>query len=132
MIIKECEVNEQYIDLGEINDNDWKNIWNRRVYKNMSVRVKENGCKVIRRWYLTPRKLNQIGVKYTNVCWRCKKKVGTYKHMWWDCDSAQKIWDMVFREISALLNVNLDMSPRIALLLLVEKQDINETKKEFI
>ncbi|KAG8147746.1 hypothetical protein E2320_022360, partial [Naja naja] len=74
MFIKECEVNEEYIgkgrigkiyrilteleeqakglkltwesDLGDINDNDWKNIWNRRVYKNMSVRVKENGCKI--------------------------------------------------------------------------------------
>ncbi|KAG8124654.1 hypothetical protein E2320_019992, partial [Naja naja] len=82
-------------DLGEINDNDWKNIWNRRVYKNM-----------------------------------CEKDVGTYKHIWWDCDRTQKYGIWCLGEIRALLNVNLDMSLRIALLLLVEKQDINETKKE--
>ncbi|KAG8129592.1 hypothetical protein E2320_016285 [Naja naja] len=104
MIIKEYEVNEEYIgkgrigkiyrilteleeqakglkliwesDLEEINDNDWKNIWNRRVYKNMS-------------------ELRKMDIK-------CEKQVGAYTRMWWNCDSAQKIWDMVFKELRVL------------------------------
>ena len=67
-------------------------MWNMRVLRFMSVRIRETIFKLCLSWYLMPTKLNKINASYLNVCWKYEKEIGTYFHMWWECEKVQRFW----------------------------------------
>ena len=60
----------------EIIGEEWDKIWDQRIMKNMSVRIKENFYKVIWRWYLPPVKMNIMDKSVSTLCWSLKKRRG--------------------------------------------------------
>ena len=96
-----------------------KKLWNRRVFKNLSVRIKENVYETMWRCDITLITLNKINSKYSKKCWRCNIELGTYLHLWWGCEVIQKMWREVFKVIREILEIDTVASSRTALLLLI-------------
>ena len=111
---------------------EWDKIWDQRIMKNMSVRIKENCYKVIWRWYLMLVKPNIINKNVLSLCWRCKKEKGTYIHMWWSCELRKQEWKQIFKEIREITGLNIQMSPSMALLNLVKKDQLLKENKDLI
>ena len=59
----------------EISTDTWISIWEKRMLKSMTVRIKDSFYKLIWRWYLTPVKLNIMVSKYYTAFWRCGQDI---------------------------------------------------------
>lgn len=70
-------------------------------------------------------KRNLINKKALPMCWRCKKGIGTYFHMWWICEKIQKNWALVFKEINEIRGLNIQTCPRIVLLNMLGNTNID-------
>ena len=98
------------------------------VSKNKGIFLK----KLSLRWYLTPLKLNKINANHPNVCWKCEKEVGTYFHMWWECEKVQRFWKQIFKEFSYMCGKDIECNADIALLSIYENVECGKMTKEFI
>lgn len=63
------------------------------------TKLQESNYNILTRWYLTPSRLHLMFPNTSNICWRCRKEVGTILHMFWSCSKLTDFWSKV-RSIS--------------------------------
>ncbi|XP_044152029.1 uncharacterized protein LOC122939895 isoform X1 [Bufo gargarizans] len=81
-----------------------------------SIRLQENSFKILTRWYRTPDFLHKINLIPDNKCWRCLMGEGTISHIWWSCPSLSIFWEEIGRQINAICNVVISLTPELVLL----------------
>ncbi len=80
-------------DIGiVIGDEEWKIILSNTGKYVREARGQFTQYKIIHRFYLTPLRLNRMGLTNNNVCWKCQKDRGTFIHCIWDCPIIQPLW----------------------------------------
>ena len=60
--------------------------------------------------------LHKIFPSVPATCWRCSVAVGTYLHVWWECERIRPFWTQVFECYNKIYDKSLVPSPKIALL----------------
>lgn len=63
---------------SEIEMDQWENLWRNSIRISMCTAIQENCYKVMYQWYMTPKKLAKIHENYSNRCWKCKEREGSY------------------------------------------------------
>ena len=100
----------------QIDNDTWKQILtdNGRYIK--ETRGKFTQYKILHRYYWTPCRLFKIGLISTNTCWKCKKEMGTFVHLIWECSMVNPFWRRVLDFLEAWVGLSLPFSPRLCLL----------------
>lgn len=83
------------------------NIWDKRILKSMSIRIKGHSYKLIWGWYLTPVKLYQIDTDSSKLCWR-----GYEENMLICIRIILKLQHLVFRKINEIIKPNIEVYPK--------------------
>lgn len=104
-------------DLGEIiPDETWGNIiksWY-KVSREMQTRLMR--YKIMNRIYWTPSKMARLGLRDSDVCWRCNTECGTLLHMLYSCPMIDPLWSEIVSFINNLLTTALVRHPLLCLL----------------
>uniref|UniRef100_A0AAR2IK62 Reverse transcriptase zinc-binding domain-containing protein n=1 Tax=Pygocentrus nattereri TaxID=42514 RepID=A0AAR2IK62_PYGNA len=66
--------------------------------------------------YWTPCRLFKIGLINSSSCWKCKKEMGTFLHLIWECPLVEPFWHSVLKFLETWAGVALPVSPRLCLL----------------
>uniref|UniRef100_A0A2D4GQQ4 Reverse transcriptase zinc-binding domain-containing protein n=1 Tax=Micrurus corallinus TaxID=54390 RepID=A0A2D4GQQ4_MICCO len=66
--------------------------------------------------------------KMSPICWKCKKKEGTYYHMWWSCPEARKYWLKIKEWLQGITNEQLELEPELFQLGIFKKKYVKSTK----
>ena len=106
--------NVELRDHGQV---DWRRVWNNIAITSRNYNHQMIHYKLIHRFYLTPRKCCQLQMVPTPLCTLCPSRVvGTYMHMFWECDRVKTFWSRVTHILSDLFEVEVPCSPQILLL----------------
>ena len=104
-------------DLGkEISEAEWQKAFFYIHKSSVSSYAREKNYKVLSRWYRVPTTLRIMFPSAPDSCWRCNSAIGTYRHIWWDCEVIRPFWNQIFQIYSDLYDKPLLPSPTIALL----------------
>uniref|UniRef100_A0A2D4G4D1 Reverse transcriptase zinc-binding domain-containing protein n=1 Tax=Micrurus corallinus TaxID=54390 RepID=A0A2D4G4D1_MICCO len=95
---------------------EWENLWNRNNKVTISAAYKENAYKMFHRWHLPPWRLARVYPNRSLNCWKCKKKEGTYCHMWWSCKEPQKYWLRIKNWLEEITKEQIELKPELFLL----------------
>lgn len=77
----------------------------------VDMKMRENGFKVMTKWYRVPTKLAKIYPTSSDACWRDCGHRGLFLHIWWDCPKLQPYWQDIRTQINLILNIDLPDSP---------------------
>lgn len=72
--------------------------------------------KFLHRVYYTPRGSTRYTHNDRRIVPRCQNSVGTYFHMFWSCPKIARYWAEVVDSVNGRLQLNLPVSPELALL----------------
>lgn len=67
---------------ADIEMEQWEHLWKKSIKISTCTNIQENCYKLIYRWYMTPKKLENINKTSSNLCWKCKKMEGSLYHQW--------------------------------------------------
>lgn len=94
-------------DLGCIIEN---NEWLKIIFYNgkyiREAKGKFTQYKITHRLYWTPSRLNRMGLINSNLCWKCKRDIGTFLHCIWECPVIQPFWRTILEYLSNWLEKN--------------------------
>uniref|UniRef100_A0A803J671 Reverse transcriptase domain-containing protein n=1 Tax=Xenopus tropicalis TaxID=8364 RepID=A0A803J671_XENTR len=111
---------------------DWNNAFSTLFSSISSIRLLESSIKLMYRWYMTPAKIYRIfPATSSNKCWRNCNQTGSFIHIWWECPKISQFWFSIFPILTDLSQINIPISPRLALLNL-DLDCIPWNKKRFI
>ena len=99
-----------------ISEADWQKAFYYTHKSSISSYVREKNYKVLSRWYRVPSALRIMFPSTPDSCWRCNSAVGTYLHIWWDCEAIRPFWNQIFKIYSDIYSKPLLPSPTVALL----------------
>ncbi|KAJ1162423.1 hypothetical protein NDU88_002891 [Pleurodeles waltl] len=66
--------------------------------------------------YYTPKKLHSMGLLADTCCARCGALDAGFFHLAWECAEVYKFWEEIRRSIVEMIEVEVPLSPKIALL----------------
>uniref|UniRef100_A0A8C5WLI0 Reverse transcriptase domain-containing protein n=1 Tax=Leptobrachium leishanense TaxID=445787 RepID=A0A8C5WLI0_9ANUR len=99
-----------------ISDDQWRDTYELAHRGSPQARLQSNSYKVITQWYCTPALLFRIGLRTTQECWRCGDAVGTYLHIWWDCQMLTPYWKRIRDTVAEVTDLDLPLTPGTFLL----------------
>lgn len=134
--LKEEEVKDTMIEWAKnfghtISMEQWERVWTFSYKITVATAYKENLLKMFHRWHLTPARLAKMSPNISNLCWKCKEKIGTYFHCWWTCDKAKKYWIRIHKWLNQILRIELAFKPELFLLGILP-ENISKEKKYLI
>lgn len=103
-------------DIPSLDKEDWEYCLDQDPRLVISSRDKLIQVKFLHRIYYTPQRLHHIFPDQDPNCPRCKTRVGTFLHMFWDCPVISSYWSAVFGEINLRLQLSVLVVPELALL----------------
>lgn len=104
-------------DLGcTINKEEWDKILLNSCKFVKEAKGKFIQYKLIHRWYLTPSKLQRMGILTNDNCWKCHSTKGTFMHVIWECNKVRPFWEKVVDQIGTWIGKTTPKSPRLCLL----------------
>ena len=83
------------------------------------------------RWYLTPKKISKMSNQSSNGCWKCKKVVGSFFHMWWTCGEVMYFWKRIHCWLQIILNIRFEMCAKFYLLSIPPSNMCSKLKNSF-
>lgn len=104
----------------------WEKTWKTRLKHTVCVELKENYYKMQNQWYLTPAKIANIYKNSSPLCWRCEKAVGSFLHMWWNCEYAKKYWSQIHEQIQKIIGCQFKFEPKSYLLNMISDNRLEE------
>ncbi|KAJ1158094.1 hypothetical protein NDU88_010788 [Pleurodeles waltl] len=72
--------------------------------------------KFLHRLYYTPKRLHSMGLLADACCARCGTQDAGFLHLAWECAEVYNFWEEVWRSIAEMIELELPLSPKIALL----------------
>uniref|UniRef100_A0AAR2K660 Reverse transcriptase zinc-binding domain-containing protein n=1 Tax=Pygocentrus nattereri TaxID=42514 RepID=A0AAR2K660_PYGNA len=87
----------------------FQNVFKQHV---LEVRGKFIQYKILHRYYWTPCRLFKIGLINSSSCWKCKKEMGTFLHLIWECPLVEPFWHSVLKFLETWAGVALPVSPQ--------------------
>ena len=63
------------------------------------------------------------------VIWKCEKEIGTYFHIWWECEKVRRFWKQFFKELNDICGKDIELNPGIALLSIFENMEYDKIKE---
>lgn len=94
----------------------------------ISSRDKLVQAKFFHRTYLTPQRLHRIYPERSLECPRCRSPDSSYIHMFWSCPRLLFYWSAIMESINARLQLELPLTPELALLAIHDDQRPRYTK----
>uniref|UniRef100_A0A670ZPK2 Reverse transcriptase zinc-binding domain-containing protein n=1 Tax=Pseudonaja textilis TaxID=8673 RepID=A0A670ZPK2_PSETE len=107
---------------------EWEKVWGRNNKITKSAAYKENLYKMFYRWHLPPSRLAKMHPNMSPHCWKCRKKEGTFFHMWWSCAETQKYWKKIKTWLEEITKEQIEYKPESFLLGIFDKQISKKTK----
>uniref|UniRef100_A0A670ZNF7 Reverse transcriptase zinc-binding domain-containing protein n=1 Tax=Pseudonaja textilis TaxID=8673 RepID=A0A670ZNF7_PSETE len=107
---------------------EWEKVWGRNNKITKSVAYKENLYKMFYRWHLPPSRLAKMHPNMSPYCWKCKKKEGTFFHMWWTCTETQNYWKKIQTWLEEITKEQIEYKPESFLLGIFDKQISKKAK----
>uniref|UniRef100_A0AAR2L0B7 Reverse transcriptase zinc-binding domain-containing protein n=1 Tax=Pygocentrus nattereri TaxID=42514 RepID=A0AAR2L0B7_PYGNA len=74
------------------------------------------GCHLVKDFNHNTDLLFKIGLINSSSCWKCKKEMGTFLHLIWECPLVEPFWHSVLKFLETWAGVALPVSPRLCLL----------------
>ncbi|XP_041429991.1 protein max isoform X1 [Xenopus laevis] len=116
-------------EFPQLNDGDWKEILCQIPEANISSRDRYIQSKFLNRVYLTPHRLARIYPGCPDVCPKCNRDQGTYKHVFWDCPEIQRFWGEIMQFAGTKLGLPNVCSPELCLLGITEGLDLGSSER---
>lgn len=106
------------IDIPELDvEFDWDKVWSNVLLASRNPEHQQIHYQFIHRTYTTPRRLFLMKKSPHPNCTFCSPDaLGTYYHMVWECPGVRDFWEMVARNLSTLLLMDIPLSPSTLLL----------------
>uniref|UniRef100_R4G9D5 Reverse transcriptase domain-containing protein n=1 Tax=Anolis carolinensis TaxID=28377 RepID=R4G9D5_ANOCA len=82
--------------------------WIKSINKIKYLKIKEMQLKILTKWYRTPIQLAYITETHPKQCWHNCGKIGTYTHMWWECEKIQRFYNIIKKEMKELLGTKIE------------------------
>lgn len=82
---------------------DWDRGWTNICKSSKSLSIKETAIKLMTRWYYTPTRIQKIYPQSSPQCFRGCTQLGTYLHIFWECEKLQPTWTEVLKLIDRLV-----------------------------
>lgn len=86
--------------------------------------IRLQAFKTMVHWYMTPNKLSLITPSISIKRWWNCGDISTYVHCWLNCPSIYPFWQKVFRCITEILEVQLDIDPQLVIVNRLEDEII--------
>ena len=111
----------QNIWIKDLNQNAdailWDEVWGSILDSSKNPDHQQIQMNYIHRTYLTPRKRHAMGISTSPLCDLCTGgHIGTYMHMFWQCEPVARFWKMVTSTLSTLIGIELPYTPTATLL----------------
>lgn len=119
-------------DILELNDDNWREIWDFPFSPLVSARDKRVQYKIVHRVHYTPHRLHQMLPANSPACWRCSHQPGDFFHIFWSCPALAHYWKQVLQVIHGVTRLVVPCDPKHCLLGLVEQMPILRTRKILI
>ena len=98
----------------------------------ISARLRLIQTKFLHMCYRTPRQVHRAYLTYSPACPKCAAEQADFFHMVWACPELHNYWSQVGRELLKVLNYEIDLTPRIALLGILFDVGVTRDKRTFI
>lgn len=79
--------------------------------------------KLITRWYKTPILMHRINQAIPECCWRCKKEIGNYVHIWFTCPLLVSFWDSLNKIVNEVFHSEVTFTVELVMFYLF---DVNQ------
>lgn len=82
-----------------------------------------------------PEKLHKMNAEMSFPCWRCKRKKGSFYHMFWlasTCNLISMFWESVINPISECLQISIPLTPSLCLFGTSELDPWNKNLKKYV
>lgn len=107
---KACRAWVRYLAI-DIPLEGWEHTVHTTHKSSVNVSTQKTNYKLLYRWYRTPTLLHNFDPTRFNQCWRCRQKVGTLLHIWWECPLLQPFRTKVHSTILQVTTDALEYSP---------------------
>lgn len=91
-------------DINISSDLDWHTIWSNISLSSRNPNHQMIHYKLIHRFYLTPRRLQQMKLRDNPYCDFCPDNtIGTFLHLVWQCPEGNRFWENVSNIMSSII-----------------------------
>ena len=98
----------------------------------ISARLRLIQTKFLHMSYKSPRQIHRAYPTYSPACPKCAEDQADFIHMVWTCPKLKCYWSRVGRELSRVLEHEIDLTPKIALLGILFAVGDTRAKRTFI
>lgn len=96
---------------------DWDLVWENVCLSSRNPDHQQIHLNYVHRTYLTPRRLNSMGLLPDSRCTLCPLGVpGTFIHMYWECPPVACFWKKVATQLSDIFSLTVPVCPTVLLL----------------
>jgi len=104
-------------DINISEDPDWGAVWSNISLSSRNPDHQMIHYRLIHRFYLTPRRLQQMKLRDNPFCDFCSDNtIATYYHMVWQCPEVNSFWHSISSILSSILKRPIPLSPCLFLL----------------
>ena len=110
-------------DIGEeITGETWGEIIGSWFKVSREIQTRLINYKIINRTYWTPSKMARLGLRGSDLCWRCDTTCGTLLHMLYSCPMIDILWSKIITFINTVMASSLAQGPMLCILGMVPKE----------
>lgn len=104
-------------DIGEeISGETWVQIIESWFKVSREMQTRLISYKILNRTYWTPCKMARLGLRNSDLCWRCDASRGTFVHMLYSCPRIELLWSKIIYFINTVMSSTLVQHPLLCLL----------------
>uniref|UniRef100_H3AM40 Reverse transcriptase zinc-binding domain-containing protein n=1 Tax=Latimeria chalumnae TaxID=7897 RepID=H3AM40_LATCH len=94
-----------------ISEKGWEEALSSLITAGMDLWLRLIQYKIVNRLYWLLSRLAKLGLRDSDLCWRCSKASGSLSHMLWSCEMIRPFWDAVIDRIRNCLGYPLPTDP---------------------